>query len=65
MSPEQLISAVDRTRRRLRDHAHLFEDPASYVDGVEDALELVERVVIDEDADIGPPAAEDGLERTA
>jgi hypothetical protein len=65
MSEQELISTVSRLRRRLRGHAQLFEDPASYVDGVEDALELVERAVTGEDVEAGLLDLDDDLERTA
>lgn len=65
MSNQELISTVARLRRRLRGHAHFFEDPASYVDGVEDALELVERAVTGEDVEGGLVDHDDGLGRTA
>lgn len=51
MSRDELIAALEVLRTRLRDQAHLFEDPAAYADGVEDALDLVERVAAGEQTD--------------
>lgn len=65
MSEQELLSALRRLRQRLRGNAHFFEDPASYVDGVEDALELVERTVAGEDAEGAPVDLDESLGRTA
>lgn len=66
MTQDELISAVGRLRRRLRGHAHLFEDPSSYVDGVEDALDWCERLLTVEDGEPDPLVVlEEHLERTA
>lgn len=36
--------SVPAIRDHLRDRAHVFEDPVSYVAGVEDALESVQEL---------------------
>jgi hypothetical protein len=41
---------VPAIRDRLHDRAHVFEDPGSYVAGVDDALEIVQALEEDEDA---------------
>jgi hypothetical protein len=43
---------VPAIRDRLHDRAHVFEDPDSYVAGVDDALEIVQALEEDDE----PPA---------
>jgi hypothetical protein len=43
---------VPAIRDKLLDRAHVFEDPGSYVAGVDDALEIVQALEEDEE----PPA---------
>jgi hypothetical protein len=48
MAPSQPADPVSSAREQLRARAHVFEDPDSYVAGVEDALEIVQ-VLAEED----------------